>query len=124
MYRVTGAVVGGAIHRIHTYWLTSYLANSIPFRILDTTWFHGTHGPKCSAVWCICCDAATARNMELPRFNGRLPKSMSGTLPKFGLNTEADGDAWLRFHPFLLVDRTLWLLKPRLGFGSQIFKCF
>lgn len=41
------------------------------------------------AVWCICCDAATARNMELPRFNGRLPKSMSGTLPKFGLKLTA-----------------------------------
>ena len=58
-------------------------------------------------VWCIQCDAATARNMELPRINQRehrLPKKAAGTLPKFGLKLTATYCFGYGFIPFLSHD--------------------
>ena len=56
--------------------------------VLDQHGFMAFTNPE--NVWCIACDAATARNMELPRHNGvRMAKSAAGTMPKFKLKLTA-----------------------------------
>ena len=73
--------------------------------ILDAHGFQAVTNP--AAVWCIQCDAATARNMELPRLNTRehrLPKKAAGTLPKFCLKLTATYCYGYGFIPFLSHD--------------------
>jgi hypothetical protein len=76
-------------------------------------------------VWCMCCDAATARNMELPRHNGvRMAKSAAGTMPKFKLKLTATYAFGYGFIPYLsheslhhgpnLVWTVIWLSICRL----------
>ena len=60
-----------------------------------------------SAVWCICCDAMTAKTVELPRFNSRkyrLPKAAAGTLPKWGFKLTATYCFGYGFIPFISHD--------------------
>ena len=73
--------------------------------ILDMHGFQAAVNP--AAVWCIQCDAATAKNMELPRLNmreNRLPKKAAGTLPKFCLKLTATYCYGYGFIPFLSHD--------------------
>ena len=86
-----------------------------------------------AAVWCICCDAATARNMELPRYNTkqfRLPKCACGHHPKWKMKLTATYCFGYGFLPFLthdslmhgpnLVWTTIWLsiCKMRKHYGN------
>ena len=73
--------------------------------VFDDYGFQAVINP--SAVWCICCDAMTAKTVELPRYNSRkyrLPKAASAGLPKWGFKLTATYCFGYGFIPFISHD--------------------